>query len=394
MSEEAKRIGQKPCKQLVSTMRRNTMNEISTKRILGFIAFGITLYAALMNIADLFAFVSHGIELVTPILLGLVIAFMLNVPMRGFEKILTRTISKLKKPWNEKFIRGLSLALTLASIVLVIIIAFTVLVPELGASVEKIIPQFTEAWPKWVVLLERYHIDLTMMTDFLQKIDIQKISSGANLLLGSAVNIATSTISGIMNTIFALVIAVYILSSKSILASQTKKLILAYTNTKTYDRLVSFGSLVSTTYSKFLSGQCVEAIILGCLIFIAFRLFSLPYAGLIALLTGLFAFVPYVGAFAACFIGAFLTLLEAPSQLILCVGVYLVVQFIENQFIYPVVVGTSVGLSPLWTILAALIGGNLFGLPGIIFFIPLVSVLYQLVRENTYRKLREKNLMQ
>lgn len=151
-------------------------------------------------------------------------------------------------------------------------------------------------------------------------------------------------------------------------------------------------ALARDTYAKFLSGQCVEAIILGLLIFFAYSLFQLPYAGLIAFLTGLFAFIPYIGAFAACFIGAFLILLSAPSKVILCIVVYMVIQFIENQFIYPHVVGTSVGLSPLWTLIAALLGGKLFGLPGIIFFIPLVAVLYSLMREDTNRRLKEREV--
>ena len=134
----------------------------------------------------------------------------------------------------------------------------------------------------------------------------------------------------------------------------------------------------------------MEAILLGCLIVLAFSLFRLPYAGLTGFLTSLFAFVPYVGAFASCFIGALLTLLAAPSKVLLCVLVYLAVQFIENQFIYPHVVGNSVGLSPLWTLIAALLGGKMFGLPGIIFFIPLVAVIYSLVRENTNRKLKKQ----
>ena len=113
----------------------------------------------------------------------------------------------------------------------------------------------------------------------------------------------------------------------------------------------------------------------------------MPYAGLIGFLTALFAFIPYVGAFASCAIGAFLTLLAAPDQAIPCVIVYLVVQFVENQFIYPHVVGSSVGLSALWTLIAALVGGNLFGVVGIVFFIPIVAVLYELFREWTNARL-------
>lgn len=134
----------------------------------------------------------------------------------------------------------------------------------------------------------------------------------------------------------------------------------------------------------------LEAVLLSLLIFVAFKLFKLPYAGLIAFLTGIFAFIPYIGAFIACVLGVFLTLLADPSKALLCLIVYLIVQFIENQFIYPYVVGSSVGLAPLWTVIAALLGGKLFGVPGIVFSIPLTAALYILIREHTYEKIKQE----
>ena len=151
--------------------------------------------------------------------------------------------------------------------------------------------------------------------------------------------------------------------------------------------------LARNTYTKFLSGQCVEAIILGLLMFCAFSLLRLPYAGIVSMLASVCAFIPYFGAFLSCGIGVFLTAISSPPQAIVCLFVYISVQFVENQFIYPRVVGTSVGLSPLWTLLAAMAGGKLMGLIGIIFFIPLTAVIYTLVRENTTQKLEKKGLL-
>lgn len=124
--------------------------------------------------------------------------------------------------------------------------------------------------------------------------------------------------------------------------------------------------------------------------FVSFSIFRLPYAGLVAVLTAVCAFIPYIGAFVSCVTGALLTLIYDPSKVILCVIVYSVVQFIENQFIYPHVVGNSVGLSALWTLLAALIGGKLFGLVGILFFIPLTAVIITLVEESTDKRIAKK----
>ncbi len=145
------------------------------------------------------------------------------------------------------------------------------------------------------------------------------------------------------------------------------------------------------TYAKFLSGQCVEAIILGMLMFIFFSIFRLPYAPLVAVVTAVCAFIPYIGAFTACVISAFLTLLVTPSKVILCIIVYNAVQFVENHFIYPHVVGSSVGLSPLLTLVAALVGGKLLGLTGIIFFIPMTAVIRTLIFESVEKRIRKKD---
>lgn len=278
--------------------------------------------------------------------------------------------------------------LTLIAIALVVTLALVLVIPELVASAKSVWPLLKEQWPLWVDQLKAHQIDLSAISDWVENLDIKTLAGGTNSVVDSAIQVATSTVSGIANTVFGLVISIYILLSKSTLGPQVQKVVRANLKEDTGNRLYSIASLIRETYGKFLSGQCVEAILLGCLIFIAFSLFRLPYAGLTAFLTSLFAFVPYIGAFASCFIGALLTLLVAPSRVLICMIVYLVVQFIENQFIYPHVVGSSVGLSPLWTLIAALIGGKMFGLPGIIFFIPLTAVLYSLVRDNTNRKLQ------
>ena len=152
-------------------------------------------------------------------------------------------------------------------------------------------------------------------------------------------------------------------------------------------------TLMRVTYSKFLSAQCIEACILGVMMFLAFLVFDIPYAALVAVLTAIFAFLPYIGAFGACFIGAFLTLVSEPEKVLLCIIVYTIVQFTENQFIYPHVVGNSIGLSSIWTLIAALVGGSLLGLFGMIFFIPLASVIFTLLGEFTAYRLKKKNIV-
>lgn len=345
-----------------------------------------------MNFKAVLLFLENIISLFFPIILGLIFAFVLNVPMTGFEKIISKLLAKTKYELNSKTVQKLSLLLTLICIILVITLAFTMVIPALKSSFKSIYPLFEKKLPQIINVLKNYEIDVSQLSNWFESIDIKNISENAGNLFGSAMHLATTTISSLVSVAFGFVIAIYVLLSKSTLTLQAKRVIYAYCNKNTADYLCYLARLVQDTYSKFLSGQCVEAIILGGLILIAYSIFRIPYAGLVAFLTSLFAFVPYIGAFAACFIGAFLILLVVPEKLFLCIIVYLVVQFIENQFIYPHVVGSSVGLPALWTLIAALIGGKLFGLLGIIFFIPLVSVLYTITRDNINLKLKKKNL--
>ena len=205
-------------------------------------------------------------------------------------------------------------------------------------------------------------------------------------------DIAGTTVSAVMNVVFAAVIMFYVLTDRRNLARGAKRLLFAGLKEERAEYICRVARLTHDTYAKFLSGQCVEVVILGTMIFLAFTLCGIPYAGLTAALTAAFAFVPYVGALASCAIGVLLTLLAQPDKALLCLIVYQAVQFVENQFIYPHVVGGSVGLAPLWTLLAALLGGKLFGLVGIVFFIPLMAVALQLVHERTARRLAEKHL--
>lgn len=362
----------------------------STKHPLFLVTFGVVLYTVLMNAKSFLQVFQNIIGLILPIILGLVFAFVLNVPMRGFEKMLARFLKSQKKI-NEKSVHKISLLLTLFSIVLVIAVAGTIIVPALANSVNSIYPLIKEKLPEWIKLWNQYSSNVKL-EELFNITDIQMFLKNTNNILGTAVQAATSTVSGITSILFGFIISVYVLLSKQTLTSMVKKLLYANMKKASAEKLFYMGQLARDTYARFLSGQCMEAIILGCLIFIAFSVFRLPYAGLIGILTGIFAFVPYIGAFASCAIGAFLIALVSPSKVLICVVVYMIVQFIENQFIYPHVVGSSVGLAPLWTLLAALIGGKLFGVIGIVFFIPLTAFLYALIREDTYHKLEQKGI--
>lgn len=371
-----------------------------TRQNLLLIACGVAMFAAVTNLNIIKDFLGWLGGLLLPVLAGLVLAFVLSVPMNGIRCGLERLFSKAKRKPGSGALNALSLVLTYLCLVLVIALVGLVAVPEIVNSVKSISTTVKEKWPEWMAVLRSWNVDTDAINSAVDQalagLDfgklLQSALSGAGSVLGSAVTVATTTISGVTTAVFTIIIGSYVLLDKDDLKRQSKMLIYAHLRRSHADRFCQICSLIQNTFTRFLSGQCMEAVILGLLMFIAFSVFRLPYAGVVAMLTTILAFVPYIGAFAACFVGAVLTLIGQPSKLILCILVYQGVQFIENQFIYPRVVGSSVGLPPLWTLAAALLGGKLFGILGMIFFIPLVAVIYSLVRDNTKRRLQRRGL--
>ena len=357
-----------------------------TRTYVFLIAFAVLVYAAAMHLAAVIGFLSRLVSLVLPLIIGLVLAFVLSVPMNGFEKVLNRLFSGAKRPLNQKIITALSFILTVAVVLCVVVLLFTLLIPQFVSSVRSVAEQVQLKLPEWMAILNSYNIDTTQMSDWTESLSVDGIIStltgSAGVVLDSVVNISSTIVSLLINGGLGVVIMVYVLLTRRTLRRQCKRVLYAYLSRERADKILHISSLVYQTFSKFFSGQCLEACILGSLIFIAFSIARLPYAGLIAVLTAVCAFIPYVGAFLACFVGTLLTLLSSPTQALLCIIVYLVVQFVENQFIYPNVVGNSVGLPPLFTLLAVMLGGKLFGLLGMIFFIPVMAVVYTLVRED------------
>lgn len=358
------------------------------------IVFALALFAVFYNIQLVMGFLKQVGSITFPVVLGLVLAFVLNVPMNGFSKKIMKLADKLGRHPGQKLVNMVSLLLTIICIILVIFLAGWLLVPELINSVNSAYDMFREKWPELSVLLQKYDIDTDYITTWLAGFNadtlIKNIVNGAGSVANHVVDVASTTVSGVVSAGVAIVVSIYVLLSKITLSRHCRKICYAYLKKRTADRIYHVAVLLKDTYARFLSGQCVEAIILGLLILTAFTIFRLPYAGITAMLTSICAFIPYIGAFCACGIGALLTLLAEPSKVIVCIIVYLVVQFIENQFIYPNVVGSSVGLSPLWTLIAVFVGGKLFGLLGMILFIPLAAVMYTLVKEDANRRLEIK----
>ncbi len=371
--------------------------EKQNKRFAAFLVFGgIAFYFGLTHFNTVTHWASALIGLCTPVVIGGIIAFLLNVPMTAIENGLKKLFRRQPKRAG-KGLRMLSLLLTFVCIIVVVALAVLMLIPELRKSIMSVIMQIQESLPGIIDYLYSLGIDssvLTMVEQQLASINLREVAqqmiTGASSMLGTLVGAVTATVSVLGNALFSTVIALYILIDKENLSRQCRKLLYAFVEPQVGDKIWHVGSLIREVFGKFLGGQSIESCLLGFLMFVALSVFRIPYASLIAVLTAVCAFIPYIGAFLSCGIGVALILLVDPLQALLCLVVYQVVQFIENQFIYPHVVGSSVGLEPLWTIIAVLVGGAAFGVLGMIFFIPVMAVVYILLKESVNARIERK----
>lgn len=371
----------------------NNIKEMKNWIILIFIA--IFSYWGLNNLDKLLEIIKIIYKVLEPFILGGIIAFTLNILSTKIENYLNKHSKKKKHP---KLIRIISITLSLLIFLLVIIFIAFLLIPELIENVELLMNSI----PGLITKIENFILDLLDKYPDIQKEISNMFAKSGNVsdiisnILNYLINIAVSFISSLVSsfiTLFtALIFSIYMLTQKEYLIRGIKKVIYVTMNEEHANKLVEIGSLANKTFSKFISGQCLEAIILGCIMFVAFNLFRFPYALILAVLTAVTALIPIFGAIIAMIVGAILIGINDPIQALIFVIVFQVIQQIEGNLIYPKVVGASVGLSPLWTLLAITVGGNLFGIPGMLLGLPIASVAYALFKELINDKIKEKEI--
>ena len=337
--------------------------------------------------------------LISPFVLGAAIAFVFNVPLRAIER-------QLDGIHNIGVRRTISILLTIFALVLVIMFVVELLVPQISATVDALtakIPAFIERTANSLMLWLEENPDLkewVYETTNLESIEwssvlkntLSFISNRVTTWMGGAVNVIGNVTNGIVNTVIGIVFALYCLSRKEILARQGRRLLYAILPEKTTDEAIRILRLTNATFSNFISGQGLEAVILGALFAVVMALFKMPYIPLVSVTIAVTALIPVVGAFVGCIVGAFFILVNDPVQALTFVVMFLVLQQIENNLIYPRVVGTSIGLPGMWVLVAVTIGGELMGVGGMLVMIPLASVIYSLLREFTNKRLAERNI--
>ena len=337
--------------------------------------------------------------MLSPFILGAALAFILNVPMRTFEKWL----HDIRK---DGLRRAAAMLLTFTLIGLMLVGVFRLLIPQLAETFHSLVPKLVEFFSRMEQnfraflagnpeLLEWVYSNTTLESvnwgDLIQKA-ATVLSNSVTVIASGAFSAVGSVTGALVDIVIGLVFALYCLGRKEVLVRQGKKLLYAFLPERICDETLRILRLTNSTFSSFISGQCLEAVILACLFAVAMAIFRMPYISLICVLIGVTALVPLVGGFVGCFFGAFFILVNDPVQALIFVIMFLVIQQIEGNLIYPKVVGNSIGLPGMWVLVAVSIGGDLMGVGGMLIMIPVASVVYALLREITNNRLERRNI--
>lgn len=369
----------------------NNKNDI--KKIIILIIVALCCYFLISNIEFVIKIINRILDALFPFILGIILAFILNIPMMKIENFL----EKIQKEFKIKFkTRGISIIVSLIIFLLIIAFISFNLIPELINNIESLI----KSLPSIINNTKNYTLNLLkdfpsiqarINNIFINNKDIDDIIvSVLNYIINGSVGFITSLISSLITIFTSLIFAIYMLHQKEYLLNGMEKVLKAYSKKNISNKVINICKLANNTFSKFVTGQCLEAVILGAIVFIVLTIFKFPYALLISTLTAITALIPIFGSLIAGGVGAVLIATVNPIRGLIFIVLFIIIQQLENNLIYPKVVGKSVGLSPIWTLLAVTLGGSLFGIMGMLIGLPVASILYALLKKDVNNKLTSK----
>lgn len=376
------------------------LDKRNTRSIMLIITYGVILFAILMRLSSIMASISKVFSVISPITLGLCLAFVLNIIMNLFEKKILSFMKRSRSPFVRKLCRPLSLIITFAAGFGVIALVLVIIVPQMVDAVDMVItklPGYANDFFLWaekmlsdnnisVETIANWEMDWKSMVNKI--LDFAQKSSAT--IVDSTITFTSSIISGSFDVIMAIIISIYVLIKKERILDICKKAVTAYMPEKARKKIFKIGALSYKAFAQFIKGQGIEACILGTLCFIGMKIFKFPYAGTVGVLVGITALIPIFGAWIGGGLSAFLILMVNPMKALLFIIYLLILQQIENNLIYPRVVGESIGLPGLLVLIAVIIGNSLTGVTGILVSVPLCSILYTLFKEGIDKRLKEK----
>lgn len=373
------------------------MKDKTRKDIIIIISYIALVIFALVNFSKIIAFLGKVISIFSPFLLGIILAFVLNVLNNFIEKKIFGKI-KPSKIWN-KIKRPLCITLSLILVFLTIFFVMNLLIPQLKNSASL----FTDTLPAYkediIGILNKFDVDESTVNkvgeylDNFGKVITDYIKGNSKDVITVTTEVATSVVNIISKGIITLVFAIYMIAQKETLSRQINKVMKAYLKPKTINKINTVGTLANKTFSNFVTGQCLEALIFGSLVFVGMLIFRFPYASTIGVLLGFTALIPIFGAFIGTAVGFILIMMVSPVKAILFVVFIIVLQQIEGNLIYPRVVGKSIGLPGMWVLLSVTVGGSIGGILGMLIATPLCSLLYALFTKMVMIDLRVIRLL-
>lgn len=374
------------------------MKERSKKDIILIITYIAIVIFALVNFDKIFSIFGNVFNILSPFILGIIFAFILNVLNNFIEK---RIFGKIKpgKLW-KKIKRPVSITLSLVLVFVIIVLVINLLIPQLNNSITLFIDTLPQYKEDIVGILNRFNADqntIGVVSDYLDnfgRVITDYIKDNSRDVITVTTEVVGSVVTAVSKGIISIVFAIYILAQKENLIRQINKVMNAYLKPKTIDKIKTISTFANKTFSNFVTGQCLEALIFGSLCFVGMLIFGIPYALPIAALLGFTALIPIFGAIIGTVLGAVLIFMVSPIKAIIFVVFVLIIQQIENNFIYPRVVGKSVGLPGMWVLLSVTVGGSVGGLVGLIIATPLCSLIYALVSQMVNDRLRKNKIVE
>lgn len=368
----------------------------SRKDVLLVITYVALIIFALVNFEKILKVISYVINIFSPFIIGTVLAFILNVLVNFIERKVFGRIKESKK-WN-KVKRPISILISIILVILIITFVMNLLIPQLKNSLSL----FTDTLPQYkedvVRIMNRFDMEDTTISkvseylDNFSKVITDYIKGNSKDVISMTTEFASSIFGIVSSAVISIVFAIYIIAQKETLVRQFDKIMHAYVKPKIIDKVYDIVIMANRSFSNFITGQCMEALIIGSLCFIGMVIFRLPYASTVAVVVGFTALIPVFGSIVGTILGAFLILMVSPVKAIIFVIFIVVLQQIDNNFIYPKVVGKSIGLPGMWVLLSVTVGARIGGILGMLIATPLCSILYTLFSKTVNEKVKKNKI--
>lgn len=382
------------------------VNKFSIKKIILIMLGLIIFYLAIKNIAVVTSYIGTFISYFTPFILGAALAFVINVPMTKIEGFLFKKVPDDPKTKLQKCAsalkRPVSMLIALILVFGAIVLAGVIIVPQVASGLESLAAALPGAMDRLQEWIESNAHRINVVENLMNKVDLDLDSVGRELantakgwataILDSGFSTVSNIVNGIFQFVIGLVFAIYILLQKEKLGRQGKQIVYAAFSEKTADKIMYITGMTRDVFKGFISGQCVDGIINAILFFIILTILGIPYAVMLSIFSGFMAMIPIIGSFIGAGVGVIIVLIMDPSQVLYFIIMYIIVQQIDGNVIYPLIAGNSMGLPSIWVLMAVTVGGSMMGILGMILFIPICSVLYKLTRHYVLRRLKDNDV--